>query len=772
MAGGSGDDTFNATMNATGSLNSFDSISGGGGTDTVNIASTTGAAFAMPSSATVSGVEVVNVNHAGTAGTNAVTVTDTTFGTGVKKLYWTEAGVGTTAAVAVTLNSATDVSVVSTGVTFTTAAITDTSTTVASTGSTLKNITLTKVNGAQTLTGNGITSLSLNTQAGGVATVTAAAATRELTVNTAGTGNITGVTDATATTLTLKNTGIQTLGTYTAASATTVNVDTTAAATALVITAAAATKLNVSGTATVAAVITGSAALTEINISGAGAGLTSVVDLSGIATGLTAITSTATSATATAAGNTLGATTVTAGFGNGVTFTGGAGNDTITVGATTKTINVGAGTNKVFLVSGTTALGTNGAITATTGSTDTLSMVNADAVSLTTNALTTGAAFKTAVTGFEVLDAGTATAATISMTAFGSFNEFNVITAAVTQTLSGVTSGKTLTLNEGAAAITSLTANNLSGSADTMTIKLKGDLSAGNVAFGTVTNPGVETLTITTVDSNTTFVTKLASLTVVDTAATSIAVTGNNGLALTFAGTALTNFDASGLTKGAVTYTSGVLVTDTVVKGSVSGGDTLNFGNATALITITSTAGDNALTGSGTFASTINGGTGIDTIVGGTAVDTINGGAGADIITGGKGNDVMTGGAGADAFRWVNTAGTTNHATIGGFDTITDFVVGTDTLSFTGATDIVSVEQAAVQTAVSALSAGSTAAQIANAMANANATNLGVAFATFGGDTYVLFETAGGGATFVVADDIFIKLSGITSIPTYANSVV
>ena len=765
ITGTAGNDSFNAT-NST--INSFDNINGGAGSDTLNIASTAALAYANPPSTTIAGFEVINVSHAGTAGTNAVAVTNTTFGTGVTKLAWVEAGVGTTTTASVTLASATDVSLISTGVAWTNVDVTDTSTTAASTGSTLKTVTINKATGTGTLTGNGITTVNLSA-VGGLTTVTAAAATRELTVNSSGTTTLGGLTDANATTATLNISGAQVFGTLTTAKATTVNVNATAATTGLVVTAATATTLNIGGTATAAAVLTGSAALTAINISGAGAGLTSVVDLSVISTGLTAITSTATSATATAAGNTLGATTVTAGFGTGVAFTGGAGNDTITVGATTKAINVGAGTNKVFMVSGATALGAGGSITATTGTTDTLAMTNADAVALTVTAV--GTVFKAAVTGFETLDAGTATATTISMTAFGSFDEFAVTPAGVTQVLSGMTTGKTLTLNTTADPFTSLTSNNLSGAADTMTIKLKGTLST-LVAYGTVTNPGVEALTITTVDAATSHTATLSTLTVVDEAARSITITGNNGLALTFAGVALNTFDASGLTKGAVTFTSGIQTTDVVVKGSVAGGDTLDFAAATSLITMTSTAGANALTGSLTFASNITGGTGIDTILGGNVVDTINGGAGNDIITGGTGNDVMTGGAGADAFRWVNTAATGNHTAIGGFDTITDFVTGTDTLSFTGATDIVSVQQAAVQAAVTALAAGSTAAQIATAMAAANTTLLGVSFATFAGDTYVLYERTGGGATFVVADDIFIKLAGVASVPTYANSVV
>jgi hypothetical protein len=98
-------------------------------------------------------------------------------------------------------------------------------------------------------------------------------------------------------------------------------------------------------------------------------------------------------------------------------------------------------------------------------------------------------------------------------------------------------------------------------------------------------------------------------------------------------------------------------------------------------------------------------------------------------------------------------------------------VAGTDKLQFTNQTDVVSADQAAVQTAVTALASTSTAAQIANAMANANATNLGVSFAVFGTDTYVLYEKTGANTTFTVADDIFIKLTGVTTLPTFSADI-
>lgn len=491
---------------------------------------------------------------------------------------------------------------------------------------------------------------------------------------------------------------------------------------------------------------------------------------------------------------TLGATTVTAGFGNNVTFTGGAGNDTISVGATTKAITLGAGTNKVYMVSGTTALGTGGSITATTGTSDTLYMVNADAAALTTTAAT-GAAFKAAVTGFETFNIGTAGATTVSMTDGGSFSTLALTTAAVTQTVNNWSTGKTVELTYGATQ-TNLALSTMTGAADTVTIKLKGDLSAAANVFGTVSPAGAETVTITTVDSNTTFTARLQSLTVVDTVASSIILTGNNGVALTAASTAITNFDASGITTGGVTFTSGVLPTDVTVKGSLTGNDTLNFSAATAIVTITETAGTNTLTGSATIGSFITGGSGIDTITGGAGDDTIVVGAGitTNSVTGAAGADSidLTGSSGADTIIY-GVASTTVDAAGANMDTITNFASGTDKIQLTAGDNSATAGTISVGGLAGInLAAGSTLATMAAVISDATSvatvadvyTALGVvlttanltASATGVGNIkgqVVTFTTGAAAGTYLVindvtadfqaATDLVIKLAGTTT---------
>ena len=62
--------------------------------------------------------------------------------------------------------------------------------------------------------------------------------------------------------------------------------------------------------------------------------------------------------------------------------------------------------------------------------------------------------------------------------------------------------------------------------------------------------------------------------------------------------------------------------------------------------------------------------------------DTLNGAAGGDVLFGGGGADTLTGNGGADVFRYEGTTDYWGNAT--GGDSITDFVVGTDSMEFWG----------------------------------------------------------------------------------------
>jgi S-layer protein len=290
-----------------------------------------------------------------------------------------------------------------------------------------------------------------------------------------------------------------------------------------------------------------------------------------------------------------------------------------------------------------------------------------------------------------------------------------------------------------AAAGTSVTTNALTSASDALTVKLGGDLSGGARVFGTFALPGVETVNFTMADTNLTFVTQLATATLTDTSVSSIVVTGNNGLALSNTagtGTSLTNFDASGLTKGAVTYTAAALQSNVTVKGSLLGGDTLNFGSALGTVSITETAGTNTLTGSTANNNTITGGTGADAIVGGTLVDILNGGAGADAIsTQATGTlsgaaDQITLGTGSDTVTLrgdVAASGAmTVAAAIAAAPLVTDF-----SISGTNGTDILALSNTIgnYNGAVGALVGGGAAAASASVITSI-ATATGTAVAT------------------------------------------
>ncbi|MFZ5931769.1 MAG: DUF4214 domain-containing protein [Pseudomonadota bacterium] len=356
--------------------------------------------------------------------------------------------------------------------------------------------------------------------------------------------------------------------------------------------------------------------------------------------------------------------------------------------------------------------------------TDRLTVANAQAVG--------AVAAQTNVKNFEVLGLNTGSAGAITPGFFGATGlRFGANMAGATTVNYSTGTANTLdlvTFNDGGFALTV----NVAGSATTdvlgVTIGSATPPAAGNAfgAGGVVIN-GAETINLASVGGANTFG---GVFTVTDTAALQkITITGDQ----------------------AITFT-GVVTADEVNASGTTG---------TASLTLTAGTAN---------ASTIVGTANADILVGSAFNDIITGAAGLDTITGGSGADILTGGTEVDTFIFNGAAAaTTSGITVG--DTITDFALGADKIQFTGVTEVVSGQQAAVVTAVSALATGSTAAQIATAMATANTTNLGVSFATFAGDTYIYFETTGAG-TGVAADDVFIKLAGVTTLPSFATDLI
>ena len=165
-------------------------------------------------------------------------------------------------------------------------------------------------------------------------------------------------------------------------------------------------------------------------------------------------------------------------------------------------------------------------------------------------------------------------------------------------------------------------------------------------------------------------------------------------------------------------------------------------------------------------------GTGKVTFTGHNGTNIYIASANGDSITARGGVDFMTAGAGADTFSFSGNVGDATSGSPFGtaFDTITGFAHGPDKLQFTGVTEVVSAQQAAVQTAVTAL-VGATDAAIFAKMAQVNTTNLGVSFATYGGNSYALFERTGS-SPGRDGNDVSIKLIGLGTAPTFAGDVI
>lgn len=778
--------TSNAIVNGilgTGAtINSFDSVVASGTNNTFNIVDNA-TNFAMPASITLSGLQIVNLSRAAAA-TGNVTITNTTFGTAVTSLNLVDANTVTSGTVAITLNSATSVSAINTGTTgFSTGmVITDGG------AGLLQTVTVQGAVGTLAINGNGITTVNLTT-VGGLTTLTAAAATRALTVNVAGaTGN--GLTDATATTVTINNTVTAAggAGTYTTAAATTVNFNTTTANTAT-ITAATATTLNVGGSALATLTLTGSTALTAVNVSGTAS---LAANLTTVATAVTALNFT----------NTAGTSTVTVNLATAVT--GGAGIENITVGAGTAAINLGTGNDTLTLTGA--ALGAGGTANGGTAGTDVLSMITANAA--TASATT---AFATAVTGFERLLLTTPAASTIDLAQLGGYNYVTIgDTAANALVLNNMVSTGTLVINNttGAAITGSVTLGGSLGSGvnDSVNIALNNS-NAALAAFGTVVATNVENIAVVVSDTQvipTPLVNTLNTLTIDDVSMRSLTVSGTDGLAITLTNpaTALQTFDASGITSGnatgnttnvGVNFTSSALAFASTVKGTLLGGDVLDFSAALASVSITETAGTNTIKGSSTIGSTLIGGTGIDTIVGGVGVDTIsvgasavaitnsvNGAAAADSIslTGSVGADTLIYGANSTA---AGAAGI-NMDTIANFATTVDKIqlqisagtAVTSTLNLVGAAGTtVGAMATVINDAVSVATIADVYTQLATDLVAANfaasatgAGNLVAREVTFASGaaagTYLVIND--GVAGFQAGNDVVIHLTGATTV--------
>ena len=101
---------------------------------------------------------------------------------------------------------------------------------------------------------------------------------------------------------------------------------------------------------------------------------------------------------------------------------------------------------------------------------------------------------------------------------------------------------------------------------------------------------------------------------------------------------------------------------------------------------------------------------GIERVLGSRDVDTIIGDANANTLAGGGGADTLTGGDGADVFRYEAAA----DSNLTGWDSITDFVIGTDRIEIPGLAGVTLVSDPGAASALPADSAAAFAAAAAD----------------------------------------------------------
>jgi S-layer protein len=457
----------------------------------------------------------------------------------------------------------------------------------------------------------------------------------------------------------------------------------------------------------------------------------------------------------------------------GVTFTGAEGNDSVTLSDSfRKSITMGAGNDTVTI--GGTSIGEGGSVAAGDG-VDTVVMTTARAVTLSGTST-----FNSKFTGFEVLEVSSVntTNDVIDLDGINSVDSFKM-SAAVTGnlTVNNLSSGGTVTLTTAGASTPVLTvgvASALVGASDVLNLALSSTTARD---FGKVVSSNVETVNIKAADAASASVG--ATDAVIHTlelntgeSATSIVVTGNNGLALTMTSgsSKITNFDASGVVSNATAATTIKAATSDSSTNLAVTYDSLND-TATATVTITGGSGADTLTG-GAAMDTISGGAGADTLVGDAGNDTIDGGSSADTITGGDGIDTLTGGTGNDIFVFD-----TDDSTASAYDTITDLST-TDIIRVSSVTVAMeaSITASSTQAGINAygvasfshLNADTYASLTQKALLTVEAigTRYEAAMFTHDGSTFLVIDNEGTQSdAATAATAIVVKLTGV-ALPT------
>ena len=352
------------------------------------------------------------------------------------------------------------------------------------------------------------------------------------------------------------------------------------------------------------------------------------------------------------------ATTINAGAGDDVIFTGSA-NDTVNGGAGDDTIDAGTGNDTIDGGAGDDTIDMQGVFTKDDtvvggDGTDTLLLNNTDATTL--NALTVAQVntMNAKNGGVEKVTFANGLAQSLDVTRIDEVSTIQLGTLGTSAALTGLAATNSIVFTATTGNALTLGLATATGTSDVLNLNMDSD---AGLNVNTITANSIERINITsdrasssaadTADQNT--------MALVSDTAKEIFVTGKDGLSLTSSSaTAVTLFDASG-----------VVAEDT------------NDTAANMAVVFTSA---NA---SGSAVVTIKGGAGNDVLQGRAGSDVITGGAGTDQITYTGGNDTLSGDAGVDTF--VITAALFEANSTSSNTTTFDGGAGTDIVSVTNA---------------------------------------------------------------------------------------